>query len=119
MHFYQGLYLIRPLVLIQLMLCFVLYMTSNGVREFMGKRIKLRVLYVITAIITLLIIGAATLELNPQTFVKPMLASDIIAYMALLVMLYFTISDFFQLFIRKKEEKFHSDAEFEIGGPEK
>jgi len=119
LRYYHGPYLIRTLVFGQLILCFIVYMSINSLREFMRKRITLRVLYVIMALITIVLIAVAVFDFAGRSFDKPPPASDIIAYLAMLVMLYFTISDFIQLFVKKKEERVYTDADFEAADRER
>lgn len=107
------------LIFIFLTLCVVVYMGVNSVREFMQKRIKLRPLYMVMAILTLVSLLAGAVRVSRVYATRPLHIIDLIYYLTLVLMVYFTVVDFIQQFIKKKEEKFYTDADFEAAEEEK
>ena len=100
-----------------LCLCVIFYMSINGVRDFMKKRIKLRALYVIVALLTLITLLSTSIRLS-RSIERPLTKMDLVSYLSLLLMLYFTVVDFIELFIKKGEEKLYTDSDFEAADSE-
>lgn len=109
----SGVMLSVYVLVILLSLCVVVYMGVNCVREFLQKQIKLRALYVITAILTLISLFGATMRLIGAYGRRPIHVADMISYVTLALMIYFTVVDFIELFIKKAEKKFYTDSDFQ------
>ena len=101
-------------VVLQLISCFVLYMAINGVRDFMHKRIRMRVMYVINTLLFLSIVlfGIFGKSDGKETNDPPS-DWDFLYGLALLAIIYFTVYDFIALFIKRKNHIEKRRMEFE------
>jgi hypothetical protein len=81
----------------------IAYMMINAGREIMQKRIKLRGLYVIIAIVTLISLVQA-LSLSGNLANGGATGTDFISCVTLILMLYFSIADLVELFLKSHVE---------------
>jgi len=88
----------------------IIYMTINARRELMEKRIKLRGLYVIIAIVTLILLVQSISVIGNLTN-GAATGTDFISFVTLIFLLYFSIADLAELFLKSHEEDSVIDAE--------
>jgi ABC-type transport system involved in multi-copper enzyme maturation permease subunit len=99
----------------QLCSCFILYMGINAVREFMQKRIKLRVMYVVSALmcLSILLLAIFGTDDSKADTKEPATGWEFLYLLGFVAILYFIVADFIALFIKKRKKKDYSDLDFE------
>ena len=90
--------LVGTFVTFQLISCFIIYMAVNAVREFMQKKARFRLMYIVNAIMTLAL--TVYFIIDPKKDLK--MYGKITYSTAILIMLYFVAADFITLFLKKK-----------------
>jgi len=104
-------------VFLQMMSCFVLYMGINGIRDFMRKRIRMRLMYAVNALIILAAILYTVLSKDDGTGKSdPPGNWDFLYLLGFLAIIYFMVYDFIMLFIKRKKiiEQEQQEPEFGI-----
>jgi hypothetical protein len=90
------------ILLIQFIGCYVIYMMANAVLEFKRKPISFKILYIFSAIIIVILNGAMIADFITSKDKIDRVRSDSWADSLALLALFFTIADFFVIFIKKK-----------------
>lgn len=96
--------LLGYILLIQFIGCYTIYMIGNAILEFKNKPISFKVLYIISGLIIVILNALMIVDFISSDDKISRIRQDYWADALALIALFFTITDFFSFFIKKKGE---------------
>lgn len=92
------------IMLFQVFGCYSIYMIANAIREFRGKFITYKILYILTAIVTVMLNALMIIDFVESKTKLEVIHRDWLADSLALTVLMFAIFDFFAIFIKKSRQ---------------